>query len=141
LGEQHLEDLVEAAAFTFHQLQIVEQPCQVFVAAYGGVQHVLRRNAQRQRSGVDHLQPVRMQVQENVTALGVGTMHQCVDQQLAHHDFVESGHVLAVQAIGQFVALAEIGHLLPDRFDQIHRALRVVVPRELVDLLARARRT
>jgi hypothetical protein len=82
------------------------------------------------------LQPVRVQVQEDVAALGVGAVHQGVDQQFAHHDFVEGGHVLAVQAIGQFVALAEVGHLQPDRLDQLHRALRVVVPHQLVDLLA-----
>ena len=45
LRQQHLEDLVEAAAFALHQLQVVEQTGKVLVATHGGVQHVLRRDA------------------------------------------------------------------------------------------------
>ena len=78
----------------------MEQACQVFITAYRGVEDILRGYAQRKRPRIDHFQPVWMQVQEDVTALGVRTVYQRVDQQFAHHDFIEGGHVLAVQAIG-----------------------------------------
>ena len=63
-------------------------------------------------------------------------MDQRVDQEFAHDHLVESRYVLAVKAIRQFVALAEIGHFQPDSLDQFHRIQGVVVPHELVDLLA-----
>jgi len=90
----------------------------------------------RQRTGVDHFQTVRVQIQEDVAALRVGAMHQRVDQQLAYHHLVESGHVLAIQAIRQFVTFAEIRDFQPDGLNQFHRVQRVVIPHQLVDLLA-----
>ena len=136
LGQKHLIDPVESAAFTLHEFQVVEQAGKVFIPANGRMQHVLRGDSQRKRAGIHHFQPIRVQVQKDVATQGVGPMDQSIDQKLAYHHFVEGRHVLTVEAIRQFVTLAEVGDLQPDRLDQLHRAKRVVVPHQLVHLLA-----
>ena len=57
-----------------------------------------------------------MEVEEDVSPLGVGPVYERVDQQLANYNFVERRDILSEEAIGQFVRLSEIGNLLPNGF-------------------------
>jgi hypothetical protein len=86
LREQHFKNLVEATAFAFHQFEVVKQAGEMLIAPHRGVQHVLRRNAKRQGTGIDDFQPIRVQIKKDVAALGVRAVHQGVDQQFAEHD-------------------------------------------------------
>ena len=47
------------------------------------MQDVRRRDPERKAACVHDLQSIRVQVEENVAALGVGTMYEGVDDQLS----------------------------------------------------------
>lgn len=81
-------------------------------------------DAEGKAACVDELQPVGMQVQEDVSALGVRAMHERIDEQLAHYRLVIGGDVGAEKALRQLVALAEIGDLAPHGIDQLTRPSR-----------------
>ena len=68
----------------------------MLVSAHRSMQYILRRDPQWQRPGIDHFQAIRIEIQKDITSLGIGPMHQCVDQKLAHHHLVKGRNMLAV---------------------------------------------
>ena len=69
-GEDFVQHVV-AASLAFHQAQVVEHSSHFVVATHGLVQDILRRHAQGQQARVDDLEPVGVEVQKDVAALGV----------------------------------------------------------------------
>jgi len=84
LGEQTIIDQIKTAALTLHKPEVVENPCQFVVASSADMEDVDRCHAQGQTAWVNHLQTIGVQVEKDISPLGVGPMHQGIDQQFAH---------------------------------------------------------
>jgi hypothetical protein len=133
LVKEPLEEQVDAAALALHKLQVVEDASDPIVPAAARVQNIARRDADWQSPGVHDLEPVGVQVQEDVAALRVGPVDEGVDEQLANDGLLERGHLRTEHAVGQLVALAKVWDLVPDRVDELHGRELVVVPAPLRD--------
>ena len=60
----------------------MKNPRQLIIASDGLVQDILRSHTQRQQTRIDNFKLIIPQIKIDVAPLGVGTMHQRIDQQL-----------------------------------------------------------
>jgi hypothetical protein len=116
------------------KVQVVEDAGQMLVPAYRLVENVGRCHPQGQESRIHDLQPVWMEVQEEVPALGIRPVHQGVHEKFTDDLFVEHRYQAPLQAIRKFIGFPEFGHVQPDAVHQFHGREIEVIPHPFVDL-------
>ena len=91
---------IKTAAFLLHQTNIMKHTGQPFIASTAGMQNILRGDPEGQAARVGHLQMIRVQIKKDIAALGIGSMHQSVDQQLPDNFLIKGGYLAAIQSFG-----------------------------------------
>ena len=89
--EETIIEHIKTAAFLLHQTNIMKHTGQPFIASTAGMQNILRGDPEGQAARVDHLQMIRVQIKKDIATLGIGSMHQSVDQQLPDNFLIKGG--------------------------------------------------
>ena len=86
--EKAVVDGVEPAPLSLHEPDVVEDPREMIVPPSALVEDVGRGDPDRQSTRVHHLESVRVQVEEDVAALSVGSMNERIHEELSNHDLL-----------------------------------------------------